>query len=229
MRERYRHELKYVVDERTMSICYERLKNFCQLDGHTNEGRSYQIRSVYFDDYKDSYFYENECGVDRRHKYRIRIYNHSEKYISLEKKSKSRGMTLKKSVSIEKNMVDSLLHNIQTPYALNECDGLLLEFMLKREMELLKPVIIVQYERIPFIYNDGNVRVTLDKNISGSRDFEHFFKEDLLTRPIMETGNHVLEIKYDEFLPGFLQKQLNLGNLQRCSYSKYYLCRRFVK
>ena len=230
MDEKYRHELKYVIDERSMTVISERLKDICDLDYHVGKSGRYQIRSVYFDDYKNSFYYENEHGESMRYKYRIRIYNHSEQRISLEKKSKKSGMTSKKSVNMTREMVDSILNDTFSMELIEKADNIFLkEFLLKREIMLLKPAIIVQYERIPFIYNDGNVRITLDENISGSKDFAHFFDEELYTYPIMQSGKHVLEIKYDEFLPSILQKQLNLGDLKRNSYSKYYLCRRLTK
>lgn len=232
MEEKYRHELKYVVDDRDMVLIRERLSDICSLDRNTGADGGYLIRSVYFDDYNNTFYWENENGEDIRYKYRIRIYNTSDKAISLEKKSKKSGMTLKKSVRITRSMADCLISEAGKgnggPPDISE-GGLLTEFLLKREIMLLKPVVIVEYEREPFVYEEGNVRITLDRNIKGSADFDHFFEKELLTRPVMDTGQHILEIKYDEFLPDFLRKQLNLGNLKRNSFSKYYLCRRLVK
>lgn len=45
----------------------------------------------------------------------------------------------------------------------------------------------------------------------------------------MPMGKHVLEVKYDEFLPDFLYDVMNLGSLRQSAYSKYYLCRKFTK
>ena len=56
-----------------------------------------------------------------------------------------------------------------------------------------------------------------------------FFRENLPLRPVMPTGKHVLEVKYDEFLPDFLYDVMNLGSLRQSAYSKYYLCRKFTK
>lgn len=229
MVKKYRHELKYVVDERTMLICEERLKTLCELDRNAAVDGKYIIRSVYFDDIDNTFFYENENGDDSRYKFRARIYNNSSQYISFEKKSKKSGMTLKESVNISEKMVYYLLSDT-IDSKIDFCQkGLLLEFLMMRQMRLMRPAVIVEYERIPFVYAEGNVRITLDRNISGSKDYNNFFHKNMHLYPIMPMGEHVLEIKYDEFLPSFLQKQLNLGNLHRTSYSKYYLCRRCMK
>ena len=73
----------------------------------------------------------------------------------------------------------------------------------------------------------GNVRVTLDQNISSSRDIMCFLEEDIRKRPILAAGQHVLEVKYDEFLPDYIRSNLQLQNLRQTAFSKYYLCRKY--
>ena len=43
--------------------------------------------------------------------------------------------------------------------------------------------------------------------------------------PLLPSGMHVLEVKYDELLPDFIAQALELGTLQQCAFSKYYLGR----
>ena len=100
------------------------------------------------------------------------------------------------------------------------------EVKIKRQ-EGLHPVIIVDYDRIPYIYEHGNVRVTFDTNISSSANISAFFDPEILKRPIMPKGQHVMEVKFDGFLPDVIKQILNLGELRRTSFSKYYLCRKY--
>ena len=44
----------------------------------------------------------------------------------------------------------------------------------------------------------------------------------------MPVGQHLMEVKFDEYLPDFIYRSLNLGVLQHTAYSKYYLCRKFA-
>ena len=37
----------------------------------------------------------------------------------------------------------------------------------------------------------------------------------------------ILEVKYDEFLPDYLYRNLQLSHLRQTTFSKYYLCRRY--
>lgn len=95
-------------------------------------------------------------------------------------------------------------------------------------MKGLHPVVIVEYERIPYVYKNGNVRVTFDTQIASSSNVADFFAEHLPKRPIMPVGQHLLEVKFDEYLPDFIYRSLNLGVLQQTAYSKYYLCRKYA-
>ena len=88
MGKKYRHELKYLVDERDLILLENRLKTVMKTDRHCENG-VYEIRSVYFDDYKDSALNQNLMGISPRFKYRIRIYNGEKSYIRLEKKIKN--------------------------------------------------------------------------------------------------------------------------------------------
>lgn len=224
---KYRHEFKYLIDERRLAICEERLKGICSIDKNAGAEKEYNIRSVYFDDIYSKNYYENENGEDPRYKYRIRIYNYKQDFISLERKSKRHGMTLKESQRLSVEAAECLLNN--RPVKFGSSEELLSRFLCERKMNWLRPVIIVDYNRIPYVYKAGNVRITLDRNLSGSREIEGFWRKDIIKRPILEGGFHILEVKYDEYLPSVLKEQLHLDSLRRISFSKFYLCRRYVK
>ena len=104
---------------------------------------------------------------------------------------------------------------------------LLQKLLLQMRTRLLRPVIIVDYDRVPYVCKDGNVRITMDKNISASRQLDQFLEPVIPKRPVMEKGSHILEVKYDEFLPDYIKTSLELGTLRQTSFSKFYLCRRF--
>ena len=91
----------------------------------------------------------------------------------------------------------------------------------------LRPVVIVEYDRIPYVYKNGNVRITLDCNISSSTAVERFLDDRIPKRPIMPTGQQLLEVKYDAYLPDFIYHHLHLQNLRQTAFSKYYLCRKY--
>lgn len=223
----YRNELKYVCSEGELQIIYARIRHLCRPDPHAGPTGIYNIRSIYFDDLDDRCFFENENGTDPREKFRIRIYNASDRRITLECKRKERTMTNKTSCPLTREQFDRILDG-----KLPACEAdseLLRKFCAQQAQTGLEPKVIVAYERTPFVYPAGNVRITFDRNIGSTTDIAGFFDSYLPQRPVMPTGKHILEVKYDEFLPDFLYEIMNLGSLRQTTFSKYYLCRKFTK
>ena len=227
----YRVEDKYIVYEDQIAYLRERLKDLMVRDAHSENG-SYLIRSIYFDDIRDSALYEIESGIDNRTKIRIRSYNADDSFIRLEEKSKKSGFTHKESAMISKETVRGLIEHpslAQAPqassYLLKEDGFLFRKVFASMNSRLLHPVNIVEYEREAFVEKNGNVRITFDKNIGVSRDVGRFFDRDIHAIPTMETGAHILEVKYDELLPDYIRKIVDFGSLQKTALSKYYYAR----
>lgn len=223
--DQYRHELKYIISGAQIPLLRARIEPFMQRDPHVSESGLYNIRSLYFDDYYNSCYYENENGTDPREKFRIRIYNHSFERISLECKRKERGKTLKKACLLTRSQVETIIRNGEMK--IESQPPLLRKMLLQIQTRLLHPVTIVEYERIPLICQNGNVRVTFDTNVSSSA-VENFFHDEISRRPVMPPGHQLMEVKFDEYLPDYIYRALNLGTLQLTAYSKYYLCRKYA-
>jgi len=224
--EKFRHELKYVCSEGELQLIYARIRHLCQPDPHAGPEGIYNIRSVYFDDHRNGCFYENENGSDPREKFRIRIYNASDERITLECKKKEKQMTSKDMCPLTRAQYERILEGILTQEDLDS--DLLRRFYEKVRTANLRPKVIVAYERTPFVYGPGNVRITFDRNIGSTTDIGGLFDRYLPLRPVMPVGKHILEVKYDEFLPDFLYGAMNLGSLTQTTFSKYYLCRKFT-
>lgn len=224
MADKYRHELKYICNEMELSVLNARLQSFMKLDKNAEQDGIYNIRSLYFDDYYNTCFYENEAGTDPREKFRIRIYNGNTNKISLELKRKEKGKTLKRSCVLSLDQCRQLMKGIPLPSS-NEYDKTLqkLNFLMKTRM--MKPSIIVDYDRVPYVCKEGNVRVTLDRNISSSTYVADFLNPSIRKRPIMRAGQHILEVKFDEFIPDYIANNMELATLKQTAFSKFYLCR----
>ena len=224
---KYRHELKYVISAAQIPLLKSRIAALMKPDPHAGADGIYSIRSLYFDDYNNRCYYENENGTDPREKFRIRIYNHSTDRITLECKRKEKGKTHKASCPLTLEQAELLIRGKALTQE-NTLPPLLGKLILQMQTNGLRPVVIVEYERIPYVYKNGNVRVTFDTQIASSTNVTDFFAERLPKRPIMPVGQHLLEAKFDEFLPDFIYRSLNLGTLQQTAYSKYYLCRKYA-
>lgn len=192
------------------------------------EGDCYEIRSLYFDDLWDRCLDENEAGVDRREKYRIRIYDPRSDVIHLEIKEKNRGLTRKRACDLSRAECLAIMDGDLTmrPDGRAPLNSLQLQMRCAR----MAPKVIIAYERTAFVHPSGNVRITFDRNIMASRCCDDFLEDRVSgMTPVLPAGMHVLEVKYDEFLPDVIAQQLEIGKLRKTAFSKYYLGRLAVR
>lgn len=227
-KEIYRHEYKYPINRIQMALEEGKLSAVASKDENVGEQGYYNIRSLYFDDYYNSCFMDNEGGTDQREKYRIRIYNHSAKNIKLELKKKVRGKTQKLSCRITEEQCRLLMEGI-IPEDIGPKQQVLHKLAYLMATRFMKPAIIVDYDRVPYVYRmeDANVRVTFDMNLTSSENIADFLEERIDGRGIFGVDQLLMEVKYDEFLPDEINSLLQLEGLQASTFSKYYLCRKF--
>ena len=222
---KYRNELKYLIDINELEIIKSRLVPFMDYDKNAKKGK-YVVTSVYFDDFDNSGYYDVDDGIDIKKKYRIRIYNHSDKKIMLEVKHKKNNLCAKESIEISKEECEEMLKG-KYLRNIDQQDDILKELTYNIMANQYKPITIVEYERIPFVYRNSDIRVTLDMNISSSDDTLNFLVGHKQKRPILAANNHLLEIKYDDYFPSYIKDCFNDLNLEQISFSKYYLCRKY--
>lgn len=219
----YRVENKYIVPDTELYVIGHRLRPIMDFD-RNQRGESYEIRSIYFDDIHDSCLEENDAGVDARRKYRIRSYGPDFDFLRLEIKEKLNGYTRKYSCPLSMAEYEAILEGGRAlDFSANK---VLNELLLRMRCDMLRPKVIIKYERSAFIHPSGNVRVTFDRNISASRDIEEFLSPVLPDAvPVLPRSMQVLEVKFDELLPDSIASQLETGRLQKTAFSKYYLGR----
>lgn len=215
----YRSEQKYVVDEETLQILDQKLSSILEYDEHQT-GSSYRIRSMYFDTYSRKSYRENDAGVEERKKYRIRVYDVPKDFIRLEIKYKLKERNHKDNCALTMEQYEAILdgtlrYDPSFPRAL----GML---YLDMQMNLLRPSVIVEYERTAFVYNTGNIRITFDKNIAYSYEFDQFLEMEIPKIPLLPKNKHVFEVKFDEVLPEFIAQTIETGQLERTTFSKFY-------
>ena len=221
-----RHELKYHITPAELTVLRGVLAPVMQLDPNGNENNEYHIRSLYFDTINDDALEEKIAGVGNRKKYRIRIYNFSDKVIKLECKSKYGDLISKQSVSIPRELAEQLIAG--DPDGLQRMRHPLLHDVY-REMRtrLLRPAVIVDYVREAYIHQAEEVRITFDKQVRTGLYSVDMFNPQIPTYPVFDDPVEILEVKFDEFLPSYLQAILSGITAQRSAVSKYTWCRRY--
>lgn len=219
----YRVEDKFWVGERDLYLLQSRLKII--LDADANAADGYTITSVYFDDLYDSHLQDTIDGNRMREKYRIRIYNGSFDVIKLEVKYKRDNRVKKQSSRITYEQMCGLMKGKCIKDETPSPDNPITLFNIAIKGRGLRPKVIVEYDRTAYVFTPGNVRITLDRNLRASRQIEAFERGEKLSFEYPRELDRVLEVKYDEFLPGFIAGVLEFGNMNQTSYSKYRLCR----
>lgn len=222
----FRNEHKYICSTAQLAELKVRLAALMMPDPHSGPDGQYRVRSLYLDTYDDRLMRENEDGTSPREKWRIRSYNMDRSYVALECKMHEGDRVRKKVCPISAAMFDAIICDRwseigpQNPPLLNR-------FLTLHYTQLLHPTVIVDYMRTPLLFPEGNVRVTFDCGIASGAELTRYWDEDAALRPVLPAGRELLEVKFDDFLPGSVQQAMQMRDLQRTSFSKYYLSRRY--
>lgn len=218
----FRHELKYEISFSERDIQIARMKEFLRLD--PNAGREgYLIRSLYFDDYWNSAYEEKLMGVAYRKKYRIRIYNYQDKMIKLECKNKQGNYIYKESASLSRLEVEKILMG-DYQFLLTRAESLCQRFYVACVSDGMRPKVIVDYDRIPYIYEAGTVRITFDAHVRAGIGSFDLFDKDIPTIEVMPADKLIMEVKYTECLPRIVQNILPQESGKYVAASKYAMC-----
>lgn len=221
-KEQYRHELKFLISEAEHEVLRLRLKSLMKLDPHAADG-GYLIRSLYFDDYWNSAYEEKEMGILSRKKYRIRIYDCSDAVIKLERKKKAGAYIYKEDAPLTRRQVEQILAG-EYEFLLKSSYPLCREFYLECMCNVMRPRVVVDYEREPWIMDEGTVRITFDQDVRAAVSGYNLFDKTLPTLPVLESGKLVMEVKYTELLPQLIREIIPPSSQEFTAVSKYVLC-----
>ena len=220
---KYRHEMKFLINYYDYTFIKLRLNHLLSMDSNVDSDGSYFVRSLYFDDYCNHAYNEKLSGAFKRSKYRIRVYNHSESTVHLEKKSKLGPCNHKQTAALTKAEVYQILEGNYS-FLLESCNNLLKVFYYECVSNFMRPRVIVDYEREPFIMEAGDVRVTFDKNVRAGGEGFDIFNREMSTLEILDPGLLIMEVKFTEFLPSVVRRILPIPTVQSETVSKYILC-----
>lgn len=222
MEKNYRHEYKYMISAGSAALLRARLPYFMRRDPHAGPTGRYTIRSLYFDNQTFTAFHDKAAGVDNRIKYRIRCYDHDTSFIRLERKEKRGELTRKTGQTI----------TLRDAMALQCCDaggcpdhaqGLTAE-LIRQCGSGMVPRVLVDYDRTPFVCNSGNTRITLDENLRTRPYCADLLASEHAMIPVLEPDQVILEVKFDDFLPGYLSDVLADIPKVPMAISKFAMC-----
>lgn len=221
---RLRHEIKYYINDSVYHTLRSRLNTVAGADPNMKDGDGYLISSLYLDDMYHSALEEKESGIQFRKKYRIRCYDRKDGRISLECKRKYGEYISKDSALIGRREYDAMLSG-DYDFLLAHPSVLCREVYALHHTRMLKPSVTVEYLREAYVMEQGNVRITFDKDISASVNDYDIFSDGYEVKRVLEPGVMVLEVKFDDYLPDAVFQVLKTAMTEKCAISKYVMCR----
>ncbi len=220
----FRHEVKHELAASDLPLLRRRLRAVMQPDSHAPDGK-YEIRSLYFDTPDDTALREKLDGVGIREKYRLRMYNFDPSVIHLERKFKQGGLGCKQVAALSISQVRALLAG-DAAWMKESGEEVVRGFYARFCHAGLRPKVLVDYTREPFVFAAGNVRVTLDYAIRTALSCTDFLNPDCVSIPVADEPC-ILEVKWDNFLPDVVRDAVQLGERHATAYSKYAASRMY--
>lgn len=224
-----RSELKYYLNDVQTEGLQHQLGQFMDMDRYCADRTGYRVRSLYFDSFDDECLYQKQSGFLHRRKIRLRTYGDAgSDTVKFEIKHKSGQLVRKDSVTLSKSDAQAICdgdHAVLLNYENPVLDSIYATF----QSRAYRPKVVVEYQRVAFVLPVSNVRITMDKHLRSNINHLDLFSTVRDSMPVLVEGKQVLEVKYDEFLPGYIKKVLANVSAERMAISKYTLARRFHK
>jgi len=223
MAELMRKELKYVIGIEQYLRMRKKLDLLMKPDSHGVNG-SYMVRSQYYDSLTDADLKDNLDGVQQKRKIRVRVYSPEATGARLEYKCKNGTDGIKYSIPLSKEEV-LLLEQHKYDFLLERPEELAGRLYTKMTQQVYRPKVLIEYDRIAYLYPVSDVRITFDKNLRAAVNPYGICEEKPFYVPLMEPDRGILEVKYNDFLPYALKPILTeLENVAQ-AYSKYTVSR----
>lgn len=227
----YRYEFKYILNKKISDQIEKEARNFMIYDGHVKKklNNKYFVRSLYFENNFSSNFYEKVDGMQIRRKYRLRTYSNffdPKVPIFFEVKGRISERTYKKRINIKNKYLNLFLSQSQNFNLLNlyPNNEMIINFIFDSFRKNLKPLILVDYKRRPYINKFGlYFRLTFDTNLLSSKTNNLFSNDKYSSWLECKAGYTILEVKFDRSIPAWFHRIIQCYNLKRKSISKFVL------
>lgn len=223
-----RHELKFFISPLEYQVLSRVLDKVLWRDPNGDENNEYHIRSLYFDTRFNDAVLDKIDGVKSRDKFRIRIYNFSDKLIRMECKTKVGQLISKRSIAIPKLLAEQLMAGDPTGLERTR-SGLLRDVYREMALNGLHPVVLVDYVREAYIHPAEEVRITFDKQLRTGLRSTDLFNPYVPTISPFDNNEMILEVKFNRVMPPYIRDLLctYVHGAQNSAISKYVWCRRF--
>lgn len=223
-----RFEAKYPINAMQAQAIREYIRPYVNPDAH---GREYPVTSIYLDSPDLALYWSSARGEERRRKLRIRTYAGGGSYCFFEVKHRFNQIVKKDRAVVRRDVAEAVLAgDIIHPDFLNDPDRdgeNLHEFQDLVMRYRATPKVVVRYMREAYVGKmDEPLRITFDSQLT-CLPSPHFDPDGWDASPHwVEPTNApiVLEIKFTDTFPGWVEDVVRHLDLLRDSYSKYVVC-----
>lgn len=228
-----RFEMKYILGPTQAEIVREAIMPFVRPDPKAKFGNKYKLSSVYLDSPRLELFWASNLGENKRFKLRVRTYTEEPNDpVFFEIKSRYNGIVLKKRAMVHRRHMRECLEGWSVPP-----DALVLDDPTEAENLHLFRSYTKQYNAIPRLHvrytreaymslDDDPVRITFDSDIACLPTIGETGNVRMngkgwrgLTQPVI-----ILEIKFTDSYPCWVQDLVRQFSLRRDSFAKYVVC-----
>ena len=236
--QRSRYELKYLVNE----ACAQQVRDFARRylvpDPHARQGEGtgygYPIYSVYLDSPQLDLFTATIEGHKNRFKLRTRYYDETpDSPVFFEIKRRANQAILKERARVHHEAAGRLLEGASPDPSdlVNPADArawtALQKFCKLRDKIDADGRVIVAYDREAWVTpEDNSARLTFDRDLKGATfdPVSPTWRSTPWVATPMGGGGIVMEMKFTDRLPGWMQDVVRIFDLDRCSMAKYIKC-----
>jgi SPX domain protein involved in polyphosphate accumulation len=220
-----RYEYKFYVHKHKIPLLRSIITTKLKLDENVNpEKPHYTVRSIYFDSLDLKHYYEKINSMKHRKKVRLRGYDFNpESKVFFEVKRKYEEPGMKNRFQTDYKSALAMLKSKE----IDKSNDDLVKFFYQIMSFNLRPIVNVIYDREPYaerVRTQNNLRVTFDKNLRSVAypKIDELFVDDNVKPAMLDY--FILEVKLDDFLPGWIRQMSESLSLKRESASKYVIC-----
>jgi len=219
-----RHEIKYYINFAEYYSITSRLSNIFARDHNSLRDGDYIVRSLYFDNKSNKNYFQKIGGIETRKKIRIRIYNYDSNPVKMEIKNKYNNLIKKETFIIKHTDIERIIsgdYAVLLDYKNNVATKIYKDF----QMDFYRPVVLVDYRREAYSYDLNQIRITFDRDLKMTETgLDDIFARRKMS-DVIDRRKIIMEIKFNNTLPVWIKKILQLSGFERCAISKYTLSR----
>jgi hypothetical protein len=211
-----------------MVLPFVNIDKFAEVD----DKHQYTVRSIYFDTPRFDFYFEKIEGIKNRKKVRLRGYYKEDEnnivFFEIKRKYDIPILKFRSPVKYEdaidmfrsRNINGQVVSSDLFPKGNENSKRFFYQVFSKN----LRPVVLIVYEREAYQDKmDDTVRLTFDKNLRSKAypSIDNLFEENKLSQSL--SGKFILEVKFNNHFPHWLNPIIANFSLRKQSASKYVI------